>query len=58
MPWFGQDIFIKAQDKGGLDSDEYRQALELVQGFTRSAYGYEQATHHGTTLAGKDPWGP
>jgi len=136
MPWFGQDIFTKAQDKGGLDSDEYRQALELVQGFTRSAiddllanndvdllvmptnslafsidlvhgdtwyggtssmaaiagyphitvpagqvkglptglsligtafseptliraaYGYEQATHHGTTLAGKEPWGP
>ncbi|MCJ7815241.1 MAG: amidase, partial [Xanthomonadales bacterium] len=37
MPWFGQDIFTKAQEKGGLDSTEYRQALELVQGFTRSA---------------------
>ena len=136
MPWFGQDIFTKAQEKGGLDSTEYRQALELVQGFTRSAidgllakndvdvlvmptnslafsidlvhgdtwyggtssmsaisgyphitvpsgqvkglptglslmgaafseptliraaYGYEQATHHATTLAGKNPWGP
>jgi amidase len=124
-----------AQEKGELDSAEYRQALELVQRFTRSAidgllakhgvdllvmptnslafsidlvhgdtwyggtssmaaisgyphitvpsgqvkglptglslmgtafseptliraaYGYEQATHHATTLAGKDPWG-
>jgi amidase len=135
MPWFGQDIFIEAQEKGDLDSREYRRALKLVQSFTRSAidgllakhdvdllvmptnslpfsidlvhgdtwhggassmaaisgyphitvpsgkikglptglsfmgtafsepvliraaYGYEQATHHATTLAGDDPWG-
>jgi len=135
MPWFGQDTFIKAQAKGGLDSPEYLQALELVQSYTRSAvdgllaknqvdllvtptnslpfsidlvhgdkwyggtssmaaisgyphitvpsgqvkglptglsfigtafsepvliraaYGYEQATHHASTLAGKDAWG-
>jgi amidase len=135
MPWFGQDIFIKAQEKGDLESKEYLRALKLVQSFTRSAidgllakhdvdllvtptnslpfsidlvhgdtwyggtssmaaiagyphitvpsgkvkglptglsfigaafsepvliraaYGYEQATHHATTLAGDDPWG-
>jgi Asp-tRNA(Asn)/Glu-tRNA(Gln) amidotransferase A subunit family amidase len=135
MPWFGQDIFIKAQEKGDLDTKEYLRALKLVQSFTRSAidgllakhgvdllvmptnslpfsidlvhgdtwyggtssmaaisgyphitvpsgkiracppaviyrhrlqrtvliraaYGYEQATHHATTLAGDNPWGP
>jgi amidase len=135
MPWFGQDIFIKAQEKGDLESKEYLRALKLIQSFTRSAidgllakhdldllvtptnslpfsidlvhgdtwyggtsgmaaiagyphitvpsgkvkglptglsfigtafsepvliraaYGYEQATHHATTLAGDDPWG-
>ena len=135
MPWFGQDTFIKAQEKGDLDSKEYLRALKLVQSFTRSAidgllakngvdllvtptnslpfaidlvhgdtwyggtssmaaisgyphitvpsgqvkglptglsfigtafsepvliraaYGYEQATHHAATLAGKDAWG-
>lgn len=135
MPWFGQDTFIQAQEKGDLDSKEYSRALRLVQSFTRSAidgllaknsvdllvtptnslpfsidlvhgdtwyggassmaaisgyphitvpsgrmkglptglsligtafsepvliraaYGYEQATHHAITLAGKDAWG-
>jgi len=135
MPWFGQDVFLQAQAKGGLDSREYQRALKLVQRFTRrsidgllrkydldllvmptnalassidlvhgdswhggsssmaaiagyphitvpsgkvkglptglsfvgtafsepvlirAAYGYEQATHHATTLEGADPWG-
>ena len=37
MPWFGQDLFEEAQSKNGLDSDEYKQALETIQTFTRSA---------------------
>jgi len=37
MFWFGQEIFLKAQEKGGLDSVEYREALELVQTFSRKA---------------------
>lgn len=135
MPWFGQDLLETAQGKGGLDSDEYLQALQKIQTFTRSsiddllsshhldvlimrsnapaftidlvygdnyqggsssmaaiagyphitvpmgrwkglpvglsllatsfaepvliraAYAYEQATRHGTSLAGKNPWG-
>jgi amidase len=28
MPYFGQDIFIKAEAKGGLDTKEYMDALE------------------------------
>ena len=27
MPYFGQEIFLKAQEKGGLDSKEYKEAL-------------------------------
>ncbi|MBN2348119.1 MAG: amidase [Bacteroidales bacterium] len=27
MPWFGQDVFIEAQKKGSLDSEEYLEAL-------------------------------
>lgn len=27
MPWFGQDLFIKAEAKGNLDEAEYREAL-------------------------------
>lgn len=37
MPWFGQDLLETAQGKGGLDSDEYKQALQAVQTFTRSS---------------------
>jgi amidase len=31
MPFFGQELLIQAQEKGGLDSPEYRQALENVR---------------------------
>ena len=37
MFWFGQEIFLKAQEKNGLDSDEYREALTLVQTFSQAA---------------------
>jgi amidase len=36
MPWFGQDLLETSQGKGGLDSTEYKQALQAVQTFTRS----------------------
>jgi amidase len=28
MPYFGQELFLQAQEKGGLDSADYRKALE------------------------------
>jgi amidase len=134
MPWFGQRLFEESEARAGLDSQDYRQALQRVQSFTRNsidgllaqhrldllvmpsyslpfsidlvhgdnfiggtstmaavagyphitvpagrikglpagisfvgtafsepvllqaAYAYEQATQHGTTLAGDDPW--
>jgi amidase len=36
MPYFGQDIFIKSEQKGGLDSKEYLDALALNQRLTRA----------------------
>lgn len=35
MPWFGQEIFEKAQAKGSLDDEAYREALSLSQQATR-----------------------
>ncbi len=35
MPWFGQEIFEMAQEKGDLDSDEYRNAWKDMIRFTR-----------------------
>ena len=31
MPWFGQEIFIGCQEKGPLDSKEYREAVALCR---------------------------
>ena len=31
MPWFGQELFIQAEAKGGLDSAEYRSKLARVR---------------------------
>ncbi len=36
MPWFGQDLFTAAQETSGLDSEDYLQALELIQSFCRN----------------------
>lgn len=36
MPYFGQDIFIKAQAKGGLDTEEYKKALADCGRLTRA----------------------
>jgi amidase len=35
MPWFGQEIFVRAQETGGLGAETYREALELVRKATR-----------------------
>jgi len=37
MVWFGQEVFLEAQEKNGLDSVEYTEALTLVQHFSRVA---------------------
>ena len=43
MPYFGQEIFLQAQEKGPLTSDEYRQALETNHRLTREE-GIDRAT--------------
>ena len=35
LPWFGQEILIKAQEKGDLTTPEYLEALEKVRRLTR-----------------------
>jgi amidase len=35
MPYFGQDIFERAQEKGSLREDEYREALERILRLSR-----------------------
>ena len=35
MPYFGQDLFLKAEAKGGLTSKEYVEALEKCRRLTR-----------------------
>jgi amidase len=35
MPWFGQEIFEMAQEKGDLSSEEYRKAWNDMKRFTR-----------------------
>lgn len=36
MPWFKQGLMLASEDSPGPDSDAYKQALQKVQGFTRS----------------------
>jgi len=45
MHWFGQEIFLKAQEKSGLDSLEYLAAVTLVQQFSRAAIDDLLAAH-------------
>jgi amidase len=35
MPWFGQELLIQAQEKGGLDSQEYVESLEAAGRLSR-----------------------
>ncbi|HET9651762.1 MAG TPA: amidase [Usitatibacter sp.] len=35
MPWFGQELFTRAQEKGGLDGKEYQDALAANQRLAR-----------------------
>ncbi len=36
MPWFGQEIFVKAEAKGNLESKEYREALKKNHELSRA----------------------
>lgn len=45
MKWFQQEIFLKAQEKAGLDSQAYRDARSLVQDFSRKAIDGLLAKH-------------
>jgi Asp-tRNA(Asn)/Glu-tRNA(Gln) amidotransferase A subunit family amidase len=37
MPWFGQEIFLQAQEKGGLQEKEYQDALALSKELSQRA---------------------
>lgn len=37
MPWFGQEIFLEAQQKGGLDEQIYLDALKKSKSLTQNA---------------------
>jgi amidase len=37
MPWFGQELFLKAEAKGGLDEAEYLEALEACRRLSRES---------------------
>ena len=39
MPFFGQDLMITADEKGGLDSPEYLEARETARGLARARLG-------------------
>ncbi len=45
MPIFGQDIFIKAEEKGPLTEDAYREALDNSKRLARSAIDEALAEH-------------
>jgi amidase len=45
MQWFQQEIFLKSQEKGDLQSDEYLAALQTVQSFSRSGIDALLAEH-------------
>jgi amidase len=45
MIWFQQEIFLKSQAKGDLQSDEYLAAVQTVQSFSRSGIDDLLAEH-------------
>jgi amidase len=45
MPWFGQSLFLAAQEKGGLEDPAYLEARAMVQAFTRSTLDGLLAEH-------------
>jgi amidase len=45
LPWFGQDLFEAAVQKGGLDSADYLASRGSVQAFTRAAIDGLLAEH-------------
>ncbi len=46
MPYFGQELFLRAEAKGGLDSDEYRQALAANRRLAREDIDKVLADQH------------
>lgn len=45
MPWFGQEIFLEAQKKGGLDEQAYLDALKTSKSLTQNAINNAMDTH-------------
>jgi amidase len=45
MPWFGQEIFLEAEAKGGLEEKEYKDALALSKRLTRETIDSVMAAH-------------
>ncbi len=46
MPWFGQEIFLEAEAKGGLEEKEYQDALALSKKLTREIISSRMEEHH------------
>ncbi len=47
MPFFGQETFLEAQEKNGLDSPAYRKARDEVRTFSRADGLYAALDAHG-----------
>ena len=45
MPWFGQEIFLEAEGKGGLEEKEYQDALALSKKLTTETIDNVMASH-------------
>ncbi|MDD5694987.1 MAG: amidase family protein, partial [Bacteroidales bacterium] len=45
MPWFGQEIFLEAEAKGGLEEKEYQGALALSKKLTRETIDNVMSDH-------------
>jgi amidase len=46
MPYFGQEFFVRAEAKGGLDSKEYRDALASSRGTARAGIDKVMSENH------------
>jgi amidase len=52
MPWFGQEHFVMAQARGGLDSPEYLQAREEIRRLAREGIDGALREHDLDALVG------
>lgn len=46
MPWFGQEIFLAAQEKGDLNEQEYQEALKTSKELSRKAINQTMDDHN------------